>query len=297
MSTVLQINNLSKSYGSTVAINNLNLQIEKGHVFGILGPNGSGKTTTLSIILGTIKANNGTFTWFNQNTNTSHNKTIGSLLEQPNFYPYLTVYQNLEIASLIKEIANPQQEIARVLQISDLTIKRNAIYRTLSFGMKQRLALASLLLGDPEVLVLDEPTNGLDPEGIVQVREIIKNEARNGKTIILASHILDEVEKVCSHVAILKKGNLLTVGSVNDLLKADDEVVIVCDKINDLFELLKQKTFHKSIDLYMNKITLVLQNNVNPAEISEFIYKNGFVLTKFDVVKKTLEDHFLEITK
>ncbi|MFH2095803.1 MAG: ATP-binding cassette domain-containing protein, partial [Bacteroidota bacterium] len=214
--TILHIDNLSKSYGHIKAVQNLALSIDRGNVFGILGPNGSGKTTTLSIVLGIVRPDAGHFTWFEGVDLREAKKRTGSLVETPNFYPYLSGEQNLKIVCDIRQV--PYKDIDRVLKIVNLHQRGRSKYFTYSYGMKQRLALASLLLGDPEVLILDEPTNGLDPEGIAEVRRIISAEAEKGKTVIMASHILDEVEKVCSHVAILKKGELVSCGRVSELL-------------------------------------------------------------------------------
>ena len=194
MSTVLNINGISKSYGKVKALNSLSLQINQGEVYGILGPNGSGKTTTLGILLDVINADTGSFTWFGKSPSKESRKKIGSLLETPNFYPYLTAHQNLSLVCKIKQVN--ESEVDRVLSEVDLLNRANSKFKTFSLGMKQRLALASSLLGNPQVLVLDEPTNGLDPQGIAEVRTIIKGLASQGKTIIMASHILDEVEKI-----------------------------------------------------------------------------------------------------
>jgi ABC-2 type transport system ATP-binding protein len=198
---VLAINNLSKSYGKVKALDNLNLKIEAGNVYGLLGPNGSGKTTTLGIILGILSSDTGSFKWFDGKYGDNPRKKIGSILETPNFYPYLTASENLEIVRRIKKA--DKSNFDHLLKKVDLYERRRSKFQTYSLGMKQRLAIASTLIGNPEVLIFDEPTNGLDPQGIAEVRSILKNIASEGKTVILASHILDEVEKICSHVAII----------------------------------------------------------------------------------------------
>lgn len=298
MNIVLKINNITKKYGTITAVNNLSLTVEKGNVYGILGPNGSGKTTTLSIILDVVKPENGSFTWNNNQDNILVNKKIGSLLEQPNFFPYLTVLQNLKIAAEIKEINTKNiSEFDRVLELTKLSERRHSPFKTLSFGMKQRLTLASVLLGNPEILILDEPTNGLDPEGIADVRNIIKQEADEGKTIILASHILDEVEKVCSHVAILKRGNLIANGKVKELIKNDELIIVSSDNNEQLFHLLTNSGFCKTLEKKGTEIILTLQEIFNPKDVNEFAFKNGIILSKFEIKKTTLEDKFLELVK
>ncbi len=297
MEKVLELTNINKKYGPVWAVQNLSLTVEKGQIWGILGPNGSGKTTTLAIILGIIYQDSGEFSWFDEPVNTPINRFVGSLLETPNFYPYLNLLQNLKIAAEIKQLEiNDDAEFERVLKLVHLYKRRTSKYVTLSLGMKQRLALASLLLGDPQVLVLDEPTNGLDPEGIAEVREIIINEAKKGKTIILASHILDEVEKVCTHVGILKHGKLLAKAKVSELSKPEDTVIVSAENVSKLYELLARSGMYKQIEQKGNDIYLILKEEFTPANINEYAFKNEIILSKFEVKKKSLETQFLEIT-
>ncbi len=269
--------------------------MQKGTVFGILGPNGSGKTTTLSVIAGILKPQSGSYRWFEQEPTKWLNRKIGTLIEIPYFFPYLSLYHNLKIQCLIKDA--PEKDIERVLEITGLTTRRGSRFDTLSLGMKQRLALASVLLGDPEVLVLDEPANGLDPEGIAEVRNIIKLEAEKGKTIILASHILDEVEKVCSHVGILKWGQLIASGKVNELLVEDDTIIITSERMEELHELLVRAGFVKTSQFDEREITLTLADNKTPGELNDFAFKNGFTLSRLEIQKKSLESQFLELVR
>ena len=295
MSVILETENLSKSYGKIQAIQNLSFRVERGMVYGILGPNGSGKTTTLSVISGILKPQTGTYKWFEQEPNKYMNRKIGSLIEIPNFYPYLSLYHNLRIHALIKDVA--ETDINRTLQITDLLTRKNSRFDTLSLGMKQRLALSSVLLGDPEVLVLDEPANGLDPEGIAEVRNIIKAEADKGKTILLASHILDEVEKVCSHVGVLKSGRLIASGNVHELLREDDTIIVSSDRNRELHELLVRAGFVKTIESGDNDLILTLAGNRSTGDLNEFAFKNGFILSKLEIRKQSLESQFLELVR
>lgn len=291
--TILEINQLDKSFGPVHAVNNLSLKIESGQVFGILGPNGSGKTTTLAMVLGIIHADKGKYFWFGKPDQASQRRQIGTLIETPNFYPYLNLVQNLGLVCRIKEI--DKSDIDRVLKIVDLYERRNSRFQTLSYGMKQRLVLASVMLGDPQVLVLDEPANGLDPEGIAEVREIIRNEARRGKTIIMASHILDEVEKVCTHVAILKKGKLLATGEVNSLIKGERVLIISSPDTEKLKSFLED---HKLLGRYTmdrNEFKIILKKEVDLTSISRELLENGIVISKLDEKKQSLEDQFLEL--
>ncbi|WP_205703396.1 ABC transporter ATP-binding protein [Hymenobacter radiodurans] len=221
---ILEIENLSKSYGSTQALKGLNLTVEAGSVYGLLGPNGSGKTTTLGIALGVLQPSGGSVRWFGGQISSASKRRVGALLETPNFFPYLSARQNLQIAAEVKG-ADPST-IAEALEITGLAARQHDAFRGYSLGMKQRLALASTLLGRPEVLVLDEPTNGLDPQGIAEVRALVLRLAAEGKTIILASHLLDEIEKVCTHVAVLQRGELRAAGPVSDILAVADRVVL-----------------------------------------------------------------------
>ena len=232
MTPVLETFNLSKNYGPLKAVSELNMTIEKGIAFGLLGPNGSGKTTTIGMVLSVLQPSKGTFKWFGENNVPQNNLRIGSLLETPNFFPYLSLYKNLEVLSGIRGIDS--SEIDRALDETNLIKRKTSRYDTLSLGMKQRMGIAAVLLGKPEVLVLDEPTNGLDPEGIAEIRNLILQQKELGKTIILASHILDEVEKVCSHVGILKQGRLITSGKVSELLKTEILIVIKTVMLSEL---------------------------------------------------------------
>ena len=295
MEQVLQIQHLSKSYGRITALNDLSIKVGPGHVFGILGPNGSGKTTTLAIITGVISQDEGLFSWFGRSPEARIRRTIGSLIEVPNFFPYLDLINNLLLVSRIKH--KPAADIERVLKITGLWDRRKSRYDTLSLGMKQRLALASVLLGDPEVLVLDEPTNGLDPEGIAEVRDIILQEAQKQKTIILASHILDEVEKVCTHVAVLKKGHTIAQGRVHELLASDDPVIVVCKEAAKLEEELIRSGITLSVNRQGNELTLVLNNKFSAGDVNSFAFEKGIIISHLETRKKSLESQFLELIK
>ncbi|HYM93976.1 MAG TPA: ATP-binding cassette domain-containing protein, partial [Chitinophagaceae bacterium] len=223
MSAVLTLNNITKFYGNVRALKDVSFEVPEGSVFGVLGPNGSGKTTLLSIILDVLKANKGNYLWFGHPGSPEQRKKIGSLLETPNFYHYLSALDNLKITQSISGRGNASN-IDAVLKKVQLFERRKSSFKTYSLGMKQRLAVAAALLGDPKVLVLDEPTNGLDPVGIAEIRQLIIELRNSGHTIIMASHLLDEVEKMCTHVAILKVGDLLTTGSVEEVLMDEDVV-------------------------------------------------------------------------
>ena len=200
MEVVLSVKNLTKRY-NRIVVDHISFDVERGNIYGILGPNGSGKSTTFGMLLTTINPTEGSWKWFGEEgTSTETLKKIGAIIEQPNFYPYLSAEKNLQIVAEIKEAS--YSRIDEVLALVGLLERKKDVFSTFSLGMKQRLAIASALLNNPEVLILDEPTNGLDPEGIIQIREIILQIAQQGITIIIASHLLDEIEKICSHVIV-----------------------------------------------------------------------------------------------
>ena len=234
MHPILSITGVSKNYGKLTALDGVSFEVPAGAVFGILGPNGSGKTTLLSIILDVLHADTGKFSWFGNTPQTNNRKQIGSLLETPNFYHYLSAVDNLKITQAISGRGG-STDIDEVLRIVKLDERKNSKFSSYSLGMKQRLAIGAALLGNPDVLVFDEPTNGLDPVGIAEIRDLIQSLAAAGKTIIMASHLLDEVEKVCTHVAILKKGTLLTAGPVDEVL-AQEDIVEIAASNNDALQ-------------------------------------------------------------
>ncbi|PLX17787.1 MAG: ABC transporter ATP-binding protein [Marinilabiliales bacterium] len=295
METVLKINNLSKNYGNLQAVRNLSFEVNKGEVYGILGPNGSGKTTTLAVVLGILQANGGDFQWFGEPFTKQVRRRIGALVETPNFYPYLTLWENLKIVAEIKDA--PEDDINYALGVANLLKRKHTNFGHLSLGMKQRMSMASVLIGHPEVLVLDEPTNGLDPEGFAEVRHIIQTQAKEGKTIILASHILDEVEKVCSHVAILKSGELVANGKVGELLSADETVFIQADKLDKLKELIQDSDLAAQVYMVEEDLAVVLKSIYKSTDLSKFCYEKVFPLSKIVVKKQSLEDQFLQLVK
>lgn len=293
MTPVLQISNLTKKYGRLKAVDGLNLSVEKGNVFGLLGPNGSGKTTTLGIVLDIIKTPTGSYLWFGEEPSHQSRKRIGATLETPFFYPYLSAVNNLRIVARIKE--KPFERIENVLKIVDLHHRRDDKFRTYSLGMKQRLAIAAALVGDPEVLILDEPTNGLDPLGIAEIRNLVNRIANEGLTIILASHMLDEVQKMCSHVAVLRTGRILFSGSVAEALNENDIIEVSSNNLE--FLSLGLKEFDGIIEIRKegNLLVLKVKNDIEPTDINEFLIEKGIVLSHLSLRKKTLEQQFIEV--
>jgi ABC-2 type transport system ATP-binding protein len=296
MASILSINNISKNYGKLQALNNVSFDVPEGCVYGILGPNGSGKTTMLGIILDILHANTGKYSWFGQPSSSDQRKKIGSLLETPNFYHYLSAVDNLRITQAISG-RGTAADIDEVLKIVNLYQRKNSKFRTYSLGMKQRLAIGAALLGNPNVLVFDEPTNGLDPVGIAEIRELIKKLAGEGKTIIMASHLLDEVEKVCTHVAILKKGNLLTAGNVNEVLANEDIVQVSATDMHLLQSVLQDFPGSTHIGLEGNAVQLFFEaGKANPEYVNRYCFEKGITLNQLMMKKKSLEAKFFELT-
>lgn len=296
METILSLKNLDKKYGKVHAVNNLSFDIQKGNVYGILGPNGSGKSTTLGIILNVVNRTSGEFSWFNGDLSTHEAlKKVGAIIERPNFYPYMTAVQNLNLICKIKGVTS--DKIDEKLKIVNLYERKNSKFKTYSLGMKQRLAIASALLNDPEILILDEPTNGLDPQGIHEIRQIIKKIAANGTTILLASHLLDEVEKVCSHVVVIRKGIKLYSGRVDEMTASKGFLELKIDSKEK--ELLMCLNEHKSIAKIKKEEDLIiatLDDDISASEMNQYLFEKGFVLSHLVKRKPSLEQQFLDLT-
>ncbi|MCA0933823.1 ATP-binding cassette domain-containing protein [Lutimonas saemankumensis] len=296
METILSLNKLHKKFGRIHAVNDLSFDIQKGNVYGILGPNGSGKSTTLGIILNVVNKTSGTFSWFDGNMSTHDAlKKVGAIIERPNFYPYMTATQNLQLVCKIKGV--PFDKIDEKLKEVNLYERRNSKFKTFSLGMKQRLAIASALLNDPEILILDEPTNGLDPQGIHEIRSIIKTIAANGTTILLASHLLDEVEKVCTHVVVIRNGIKLYSGRVDEMTSSYGVIELGCyGSEKAIVKILKDYDGIESISEEGGKIFLKLNKEISGGEINQYLMKNKIVLSHLVKRKPTLEQQFLTIT-
>jgi len=295
LKSTLKIQQLSKSFGKIKAVQKLDLEVQPGQIYGILGPNGSGKTTTLGMILDVVAPDSGSFKWFGGMPNIEARKQIGSILETPCFLPYLSAVKNLEIVAHIKEAG--KDRIDDVLKQVGLYERKNDKFKTFSLGMKQRLSIGAALLSDPPVLILDEPTNGLDPQGIAEVRQLIVDIANQGKTILIASHLLDEVQKVCTHFCVLKQGVKIHEGAVSETLGEINKVEVKSMDINSLKTTLDNFDGIEKIENGGNVLTLTLKSGFTAMQINEFCFKNGIILQKLNTHTNSLEKEFLKILK
>ncbi|MCK7591576.1 ATP-binding cassette domain-containing protein [Subsaxibacter sp. CAU 1640] len=295
METILTINNLTKKFGYLTAVKDLSFTINKGNVYGILGPNGSGKSTTLGIVLNVVNKTAGDFSWFDGKTSTHDAlKKVGAIIERPNFYPYMSAYQNLKLVCKIKGVE--YSKIDEKLELVGLLERKDSKFSTYSLGMKQRLAIASALLNDPEILILDEPTNGLDPQGIHQIRSLIKLIASNGTTILLASHLLDEVEKVCSHVVVLRKGEKLYSGRVDEMTSSHGFFELKTNKHDELVSFLESDTKFSKLKVEGELITAFLTEPMDASTFNKLMFEKGITLSHLVKRKESLEEQFLQLT-
>lgn len=297
MEKILSVKNLTKKFKRTV-VNNISFDVEKGNVYGLLGPNGSGKSTTFGMLLSTINPTSGDWYWFGEKgTSPDVLKKIGAIIEQPNFYPYLSAETNLKIVAEIK--GTPYTRIDEVLKTVGLYERKKDDFKTFSLGMKQRLAIASAILNNPEVLILDEPTNGLDPEGIIQIREIISSIALQGITIIIASHLLDEIEKICSHVIVLKEGNAIYSGRVDEMTANNGYFELKADNNTLLLSTLEEMQWFTSVKLDGELIKAQIREDasISASALNQKLAEKGIFLSHLNKKKLSLETQFLELVK
>lgn len=295
LETILTIEKLNKRFGAVHAVKDVSLEIKKGNVYGILGPNGSGKSTTLGIVLNVVNKTSGEYRWFGGKMETHEAlKKVGAIIERPNFYPYMTAQENLELVCKIK--GTPYSKVIEKLEVVGLSERKDSKFRTFSLGMKQRLAIASALLNDPEILILDEPTNGLDPQGIRQIRDIIKQIAAQGTTILLASHLLDEVEKVCSHVLILRKGEILYSGKVDGMISNEGFFELQSDNVNELKSALQNHPAIEKMEIEDGKLIVYLKAALEAKEMNKYLVDKGIYLNHLVKRKHSLEEQFLQLT-
>lgn len=295
LETILTISNLDKRFGKVHAVKDASFEIKKGNVYGILGPNGSGKSTTLGIILNVVNKTSGSYSWFGGKMETHEAlKKVGAIIERPNFYPYMSAYENLKLVCRIK--GTPLHKIDEKLELVGLLERKDSKFRTFSLGMKQRLAIASALLNDPEILILDEPTNGLDPQGIHQIRDIIRRIASLGTTILLASHLLDEVEKVCSHVVVLQKGVVLYTGTVNGMIAGEGFFELQANDAGALRNAMEQHPATEKMEETEGKLVVYISSPLEASDLNRYLFEKGIALNHLVLRKHSLEEQFLQLT-
>ncbi len=295
--SVIEVTGLTKRYRKTRAVDGIDFDVEPGQIFGFLGPNGSGKTTTIGMLLGVTRPTAGEIRLFGEygvGRLRAARQRIGATLETPNFYPYLSGRNNLRIVARLKGVASDR--IGPSLEEVGLGGAGRKRFKAYSLGMKQRLALASAMLGDPELIILDEPTNGLDPEGIREVREIIRQLGASGRTIFLSSHLLGEVEKVCTHVAVIREGKLVARGPVAEIVGRAPSGVL---RSEDPEALLRALSEHRGIEKAWreDERVVVELGESNLAEVNRYLADRGIYVSLLAPRIHSLEDAFLDLTR
>lgn len=294
MEKILEISHLTKKFGSLMAVDDLSFSVVRGNVYGLLGPNGSGKSTTLGMILNVVNATSGSWKWFGEEHSTQSLRKVGAIIERPNFYPYLTAEKNLQIVAAIKEV--PIHKIDEKLAVVGLLERKKSKFSTFSLGMKQRLAIAAAILNDPQVLILDEPTNGLDPQGIIKIREIIQEIAATGTTIILASHLLDEVEKVCSHVVILERGKTVYSGPVDGMTASKGTYELAAEDTDQLIAILQELPYFSAVKITTgSRISAIIEEDITADQLNKMLFERGVVLSHLVLKKDSLETQFFKL--
>ena len=295
---VIETNGLSKDFGSILAVDNLSLSVPKGSVFGLLGPNGAGKTTIIGILLGLITPTSGKFSLFGEEINGSIEsalRRIGATMETPSFYPYLSGLDNLRYFQQVAGY-NDAAELDSLLELVNLHPRRHSRFATYSLGMKHRLGIAYALLGDPELLLLDEPTNGLDPNGMAEVRRLLQDLGDGDRTVLLASHLLHEVEQVCDSVAILSKGRVIAQGLVSELIARKSTVRLATTDDESAATILNGLDWVGSV-LAEDGGLLVEADPARTSELTAALARSDVYVSELRALDTSLEEYFLEVTE
>lgn len=293
---MIETSGLTKRFGPTVAVDGISVRVCRGQVYGFLGPNGSGKTTTIGMLLGILTPTAGSFRLLGHGPGAGLNRArrrIGATLEQPNFYPYLTGRENLRIVANVKGASSASLE--RALDLVGMSRRADGRFDAYSLGMKQRLALAATVLGDPELVILDEPANGLDPEGMREIREIIGRMAGAGTTIFLSSHLLWEVERTCTHVAIVRDGRLVREGSVEEI--TGERAVAVLEAADP--ERLREAAlgYPGAAEARREGVRVLVElEDEDLAALNRHLVGEGIHLSHLSRGRRSLEDAFMELT-
>ena len=299
---VIQTLDLTKQYGrrtakSVLAVDQVSFSVDEGQVFGFLGPNGSGKTTTIGMLVGIINPTGGSFELFGASDSKSllaARSRVGATLETPNFYPYMSGRDNLRIAAAVKGVDRPR--IEECLKLVGLADRAKHRFRTYSLGMKQRLALAATMLNDPELVILDEPANGLDPQGMREIREIIRILSSRGKTIFLSSHLLWELERTCSHVAIVRKGRIVAQGAIADVVSEEKSALLRADNEAALLAALEICPEVTRVRRSEEGVIVGLRSG-DFASVTRHLAAQGIYLSHLAPHRQSLEEVFMDLTK
>jgi ABC-2 type transport system ATP-binding protein len=295
---VVKTNKLTKRFGKEYAVSDVEMKIPKGEIYGFLGPNGAGKTTTIRMLLGLMKPTSGTIEIFQKNLQKeriSILSKVGSLVENPSYYPHLTAYENLE--ALRKILGVPKERILDVLEIVRLTEAANKKVKGYSFGMKQRLGIAAALLNNPELLILDEPTNGLDPSGIIEIRNLIKRlPSEFGMTVLISSHLLAEIDQMATTVGILTKGKMIFQDSIESLREfAQQKIILSTDDSEAAWRTLLARGI--KAEYHDGQIHLYERSDEKVALVVRSLVQAGFSIYRVEEEKRSLEDIFLQMTE
>lgn len=294
---IINTNQLTKKFGSKRVVNHVNLQVKRGEIYGFLGPNGAGKTTTIRMLLGLARPTKGTIQIFGKDIKKdkiSILKKVGSLVEYPSYYGHLTAYENLEAVRILLDA--PKSKIDEVLSIVRLTKDAKRPVKGYSLGMKQRLGIATALLGSPELLILDEPTNGLDPSGIIEIRELIKSMPKeHGITIVVSSHLLSEIDQMATQVGIISKGHMIFQDSISKLReRASSKIKLTVNEVESAWKMLLSHGI--TTELVQQNIYLENSSDEKVAQVVKSLVENNYSIFRVEEEKKSLEEIFLELT-
>lgn len=295
--TVLQTRELTKNYGQHVAVDHLNMEVQRGEIFGFLGPNGAGKTTTIRMALGLITPTSGAVEVLGQDVVTHGAEIlphVGALVETPALYPYLSGRGNLHAMAAITAV--PETRIDGILELVGLADRQHDKVRTYSLGMKQRLGIAVALLNDPDLLILDEPANGLDPGGIVEMREMLRTLAAQGKTIFISSHVLAEVQQLCTRVAIVNLGKLITEATIDALVQSNGEFVVQVEDAAGALALIRQQPWGHTAHLDAEGQIITTAPEQRGRNLAQFLVTAGFAPDALNAHAASLEEVFLRLT-
>lgn len=296
---LIQVNQLTKTYNNKNSVSDANFSIRKGDIFGLIGKNGAGKSTLLKMIAGFIHPTAGDIRLFNHDVDSNHAyfERIGVLIEQPGLYPYYSGYRNLELIAISYGLKDKETHINKVLSQVGLEKDKDVKVKNYSMGMKQRLGIALALLGNPDILILDEPINGLDPEGIVDIRHLIMELNKSGMTIIIASHILEELSKIATRYAVINQGEILEILSRDELLETCEErIELEVDDIKQVLPVLEQYLDVQTYKVMDSKSVHIFDTHVEVQQVIKLLSKNELSIHSITKHKQSLEQYFLELT-